>query len=125
MMAASKFTPYLYAIGLNVPLAILYNISVRYNVSLLLGILSLIGFSILLLLKTIRVSSNLKSRVGELLIILGSAIFWSMILLIFGVVNEKHYIVYDISKALVYIGIALLLTGIFITFISTKERPGT
>jgi hypothetical protein len=123
-MAVNNKAPYGYALGLNTPLAILYNVTSRRGLGLATDIVLVLG--ILAIFAYVALSRSERTiKILKLCVVLGSLLFWATVLLVYGHLSESYFVAYDISDTVMYTGLTMVFVSLIISYIVAKKSIHT
>jgi hypothetical protein len=120
-MAASMYTANKYAVGLNVPLALLYSLTARTGIDIRVSFLIIAGLVVILVRELIIKWSEKTAHLPVIAVLIGSLMFWSALLLVYGHVAESNELVYRLADVALYSGILLVIIGVFASYLKTRR----
>ena len=121
MRAAKNQVIHVYALGLNLPLAVFYNITAENGLSLAVS-----GFLIALLIGVLLYilfseENDFTLKLLKASLAVGSILFWTVILLVYGHVSESESTIYDIADAAMYFGICMIFFSVVACYVITRR----
>ena len=121
-MDASKHTANLYAVGLNVPLAILFSVAVRTSYTFLIGFAVVALIALLVVREALVDLARGPYRLPILAVLSGSLLFWTVIFLVYGDGRTpSRDATLRIADPALFAGVGLVFFGIFTNFIARKR----
>jgi hypothetical protein len=117
----SRYSPNLFLVGLNSPLAVLYASTAKDGLPLVARIaiiLALMG-----ILVWILVAKKTENPRADVLVLVGSILMWTPVLFIYNHVREPgNQLVYDAAKIALFGGIGIMLLGLFMGYVAQRKR---